>query len=197
MGSFLGSPYRGNTFRGRGGPTGTPGLRARPSRCSTRVRVARRERLDLNDLLEPDDCIAQRPLKDEATSWALKMSFCAEVRESGCRGAGCLDVPRGPSSPPTSLPGNCRERRSASRASTWTGRAFAACCAQATGAWTGRRGSLAMLHLRRRLVGCSCRTRQSFSAPRAQAVMNAAIQTLTVRAIRKDDLVIIRVSYNY
>ena len=35
------------------------------------------------------------PFKDEATFWTLKMSFCAEVGESGCRGASCLDVPRG------------------------------------------------------------------------------------------------------
>ena len=35
------------------------------------------------------------PFKDEATFWTPKMSFCAEVGESGCRGAGCLDVPRG------------------------------------------------------------------------------------------------------
>ena len=68
------------------------------------------------------------PFKDEATFWTLKMSFCAEVGESGCRGAGFWMYLEAVFTTSASLPGkSCREKPSASRAARWTGRAAAAC----------------------------------------------------------------------
>ena len=69
------------------------------------------------------------PFKDEATFWTLKMSFCAEVGASpDAEELAVWMYLEAVFTTQASLPGrSCREKPSASRASRWTGRAFAAC----------------------------------------------------------------------